>query len=151
MSNKTQPSQSTSNIGRRGVVGAAFVAVLALSACGGSDDAKESGVTEPASNDTVTAAPAETAAPDAPAGADSGAITIADFAFGESISVGTGATVTVTNADSVGHTWTSDDGLFASGFLEGGDSFQFDFAEAGEFAFFCEIHPSMAGTITVTG
>jgi plastocyanin len=33
----------------------------------------------------------------------------------------------------------------------GGGSFRFSFHDAGEYAFFCTIHPTMTGSITVTG
>ncbi len=78
-------------------------------------------------------------------------ITIADFSFSGDSSVGVGDTVEVTNNDSVGHTWTAVDGEFDSGTLAEGESFEFTFEEAGEFDYFCQIHPQMTGTITVEG
>ena len=78
-------------------------------------------------------------------------ITMADFAFSGVESVGVGDTVEVTNNDSVGHTWTAVDETFHSGTLASGDSFEFTFDEAGEFDYFCQIHPDMTGTITVEG
>lgn len=78
------------------------------------------------------------------------AITIAGFAFDpEATEVAAGTTVTVTNDDSVPHTWTADDGAFDSGQLAGGDTFEHTFTDAGTFAFHCEIHPAMTGTVTV--
>lgn len=79
------------------------------------------------------------------------AITISGFAFGDPITVAAGTEVTVTNEDGAGHTWTSTDGLWDSGTLRGGDTFSFVFESAGTYRFFCGIHPSMTGTITVTG
>ena len=78
-------------------------------------------------------------------------ITIAGFAYSGAESVSVGDTVRVTNEDTVGHTWTAIDGEFDSGTLSEGDSFDFTFEEAGEFDYFCSIHPEMAGTITVEG
>jgi plastocyanin len=78
-------------------------------------------------------------------------ITIADFAFSGASSVSVGDTVEVTNDDSVGHTWTAEEGEFDSGTLNSGDTFEFTFEEAGEFDYFCQIHPNMTGTITVEG
>lgn len=78
-------------------------------------------------------------------------ITIADFAFSGADTVSVGDTVTVTNEDTVGHTWTADEGAFDSGTLATGDSFEFTFDEAGEFSYVCTIHPQMTGTITVEG
>jgi len=114
------------------------IAVLALTAAAcGDDDAAT----------TTTAAPAPT---EAPAG-DAAVITIADFDFGEPLTVSVGQTVTIVNEDGAPHTWTSVDGVFDSGRLAGGDEFTFVFEEPGTYDFFCEIHPSMTGTITVTG
>ncbi len=78
-------------------------------------------------------------------------ITIEDFDFGDPLSAVVGETVTVTNADGVPHTWTSTEDFFDSGSLGGGDSFSFTFEEAGDYSFFCSIHPSMTGSITVSG
>ena len=123
--------------------------VLVLAACGGgSDDGAADTV-----GTTVTEAPATTAAPAATTIADQapsgGQITSQDFDFGTPITVGAGATIEVTNADGVAHTWTSTDGLFDSGNLDGGDSFSFTFEEAGVYNFVCSIHPSMTGSVTV--
>ena len=78
-------------------------------------------------------------------------ITIANFAFSGVTEVAVGTTVTVTNTDGSPHTWSADDGAFDSGAIGPGESFEFTFTEPGEFAYFCNFHPSMTGTITVTG
>jgi len=109
---------------------AVFVALLALASCSGND-----------AGSTTTVAPAEPAA----------TITIADFAFTGATSVAVGETVTVTNEDTVGHTWTAVDGEFDSGTLAEGATFEHTFDEAGAFDFFCSVHPDMTGTITVGG
>ena len=93
------------------------------------------------------------------AGADAGAdaaaagdvITIAGFAFSGVTEVPVGTTVTVVNEDGSDHTWTADDGTFSSGNLAPGDTFEFTFDEPGTYTYACRIHPSMVGTITVTG
>lgn len=79
------------------------------------------------------------------------AITIEDFDFGEPITVAVGQAIAVTNLDRVGHTWTSRDGVFDSGFIDAEGSFDYGFEQPGEYEFFCTIHPSMTGSITVTG
>lgn len=80
------------------------------------------------------------------------AVSIENFAFNEAtIEVAVGTTVTWTNNDPAPHTVTSTDGVFASGRLDGGATFSFTFTEPGEFAYFCEFHPGMQGTIVVTG
>ena len=86
----------------------------------------------------------------APAPGDN-TITIADFAFSGVTEVPVGTTVVVRNDDGVSHTWTAEDGTFDSGSIGSGDTFEFTFTEPGEFAYFCNFHPSMTGTITVTG
>lgn len=78
-------------------------------------------------------------------------ITIADFAFSGVTEVAVGTTIVVTNTDSAVHTFTAEDGTFDSGSLRKGDTFEFTFDTPGEFAYFCNFHPSMTGTITVTG
>ncbi|MEO6570097.1 MAG: cupredoxin domain-containing protein [Ilumatobacteraceae bacterium] len=150
------------------VMGAA--SALALAACGGSDAADPTtattATTAVAAAATTGDVPAATAAaaPEvtaAPTGTDAGAapaspngdntITIADFAFSGVTEVPVGTTIIVTNTDSSPHTFTSDDDLFDAGSLRQGDTFEFTFDTAGEFAYHCNFHESMTGTITVTG
>ncbi|HXV46332.1 MAG TPA: plastocyanin/azurin family copper-binding protein [Nitrososphaera sp.] len=65
-----------------------------------------------------------------------------------------GNTVTWTNSDSTPHMATSGanskpDGTFDSGTLKRGKSFGFMFEKAGEYPYFCTLHPNMAGTVNV--
>lgn len=77
-------------------------------------------------------------------------IVISGFAFTGASTAQVGDTVTVTNQDSVSHTWTSRDDVFDSGTLSNGEIFEFTFDEPGEYGFFCEIHPTtMNGRIVV--
>ncbi len=109
------------------------------------------------SDPTTTAAPAaDTTAPadptTAPSGGDDPLITIEGFDFGIPIEVGVGQEVTIRNVDAVPHTWTSNDDAFDSGSISGGGGeFTFAFDEAGDYGFFCTIHPTMTGSISVTG
>jgi plastocyanin len=76
---------------------------------------------------------------------------ISDFAFVPgTLTVKVGTTVTWTNKDSVGHTVTSDDGIFDSGILGKGSSFSYKFTTVGTFGYFCTPHPYMVGTVVVT-
>ena len=50
-----------------------------------------------------------------------------------------------------GSTVTADGGLFNSGNLSSGQSFSFTFMSRGSFSYHCRIHPSMTGTVSVTG
>jgi plastocyanin len=78
-------------------------------------------------------------------------ITISGFSFGEPITIRVGDTVAVTNDDGLTHTWTSSEGVFNSGGLDPGESFEFTFDEAGTYDFFCSIHREMTGSVTVEG
>ena len=80
------------------------------------------------------------------------AVAIADFAFAPpDLSVPAGTTVTWTNNDPLGHSVVAGDDSFASDDLGDGATFEFTFDEPGEYPYICGIHPSMTGTVTVTG
>ena len=76
------------------------------------------------------------------------------------IEANVGDTVTWTNRDSVPHTVTSGispqpDGRFDSSpnfnpLLAPGATFSHTFTEAGEYPYFCALHPSAVGTVIVT-
>jgi plastocyanin len=123
------------------------VGSLALWGCGGDDDADVAAV--PSVVDDVL--------PTAPPGGDEDPgpvqveIAIADFAFVGDTQVPVGGKVVVTNTDGASHTWTAVDGAFDSGTLAEGQSFEFTFDEPGTYEYRCNIHPTMTGTITVTG
>lgn len=66
------------------------------------------------------------------------------------VTVSMGDTVTWTNDSDAPHTVTSDgSGPLDSDVFEEGRSFRFTFDQAGDFAYHCEIHPDMTGTVTV--
>jgi plastocyanin len=123
----------------------ASLALLALSiaACGDDDDdgspeEEETTVTD----DTSDGDDEDSGAP--------GEVTIQDFAFAPAdLQVSVGDTITWTNLDTTSHTVTADDGAFDSGSISGDGTFEFTSDEAGEFAYHCEFHPGMTGTITV--
>jgi plastocyanin len=85
-----------------------------------------------------------------------GAATKTTDAFDPSpVKVKAGGTVTWTNNDSMPHTATSGkdakpDGTFDSKTLAQGKSFSFKFEKAGEFPYYCQIHPTMVGTVSVS-
>ncbi|HVE67367.1 MAG TPA: cupredoxin family copper-binding protein [Solirubrobacteraceae bacterium] len=82
--------------------------------------------------------------------AASGGVSIEDFAFApRTITIDVGDTVTWTNRDSAGHTATADDGSFDTGVLNRGQSGAHTFDEAGTFAYHCDPHPNMQGTVVV--
>jgi len=64
-------------------------------------------------------------------------------------------TVTWTNDDIAQHTVTSGeggepDGEFDSGIMPPGGTFEHTFTEAGEYPYFCTLHPNMVGTVSVS-
>lgn len=128
---------------------AVFVAVgsLALWGCGSDGDAD--GARAPlVVRDPLPTAPDDG---DGVAGEVHVEIVIADFAFVSDQQVPAGGQVVVTNTDAASHTWTAVDGPFDSGTLAERESFEFAFGAPGTFEYLCSIHPSMTGTITVTG
>ena len=69
--------------------------------------------------------------------------------------VSTGATVTWTNDDAQPHTATSGenatpDGTFDSGIMAPAATFEHTFAAAGEYPYYCLLHPNMVGTVSVS-
>ncbi len=79
-------------------------------------------------------------------------VSIQDFAFNPpNITVAPGTTVTWVNNDSAPHTTTADDEMWDSETLQQGESFSFTFDTPGTFPYFCEIHPMMRGSVTVSG
>ena len=66
------------------------------------------------------------------------------------VEVKVGETVTWINDDSVIHTATSTDGTFDSGIMRNGQSFSYTFDTAGEYPYYCTLHPNMVGTVVVT-
>lgn len=151
-------------------LGAIVLAGAVLLACGGDDSTPEptTAATSAATPEPTSAAtPATTAATSAPTSAPTTATTatateaataapggeerqapIGNFVL-PSLTVSTGTTVVWSNQDGVPHTATADDGEFNSGTLSEGDRYEHTFDTAGTFAYFCEVHPTMTGEITV--
>jgi len=112
------------------------IAVL-VSACGGSSG----GDSTPAAQQ-----------PSKPAPSNAGdAVTIKDFKFAPAtLTVEHGAKVTVTNRDTTTHTATADGGAFDTGDLDPGSSKTITLSKAGRYAYHCEIHSFMKGTVVVS-
>ncbi|HEX7347637.1 MAG TPA: cupredoxin domain-containing protein [Candidatus Limnocylindrales bacterium] len=101
----------------------------------------------PTATPTPTPAPA-TPTPAAPTG---DAVSIVDLAFEPAtLTVEPGTTVTWTNSGVAPHTATAEDGSFDSGTLASGATFEHTFSDPGTYAYLCQIHPDMTGTIEVT-
>lgn len=146
------------------LLAAVAAGALLLAACSGSasDDtatttsaavSTTAPVTTTTTSPVVTTTAAVTTTTSAPPPGGDGSVSIKNFAFGPGdIIISVGDTVTWTNNEaSVAHTTTSDDGIWNSALLQSGDTFDQTFDEAGTFTYFCSIHPSMKGSITVTG
>ncbi len=79
-------------------------------------------------------------------------VSIQDFFFSPAqITVQPGTKVTWVNRGNAPHTVTADDGSFDSETLRPGQSFSHTFQNPGTVAYHCEIHPSMKGSVTVSG
>jgi plastocyanin len=113
--------------------------VLALSSCGGGGGGEE----------TTAAAESVATAPDASL-ERAATVEIIDFAYDpEPVRVQTGGKVIWKNMDSAPHTATADDGSFDTGTIEEGKLKSETFKEPGTYTYFCEIHPTMHGTVEV--
>jgi plastocyanin len=127
------------NLARRAAAAAAAL-VLTLAACGGGDD--DAG---------DSSAPAATAgAGGETAASGDSVIEISGFAFSGVTSVPAGTVLTIANNDTAPHTFTADDGSFDTGTIQPGATAEITLATAGTFAYHCDIHASMTGSITVT-
>jgi plastocyanin len=82
-----------------------------------------------------------------------------EFFVPNDVKIAIGSTVTWKNEDTAAHTVTSGtvqnntptpDGSFDSGILNPGDSFPFVFDKAGEYPYYCTIHPWMTAKVTAS-
>ncbi len=79
-------------------------------------------------------------------------VTVDNFACTPAtITVSPGTSVKWLNRDDIPHTVTdaADPRAFKSPPLDTGDSFTHVFAQAGEYHYFCSLHPHMQGTVVV--
>ncbi|MBV8926024.1 MAG: cupredoxin family copper-binding protein [Bradyrhizobium sp.] len=76
-------------------------------------------------------------------------VTIDNFTFSPAeLKVKVGDTVTWTNHDDIPHTVVSA-GKFRSKTMDTDNSFSFTFISAGDYKYFCSLHPHMTGMIKV--
>jgi plastocyanin len=77
-------------------------------------------------------------------------VKIDNFSFGPAaITVAVGTTVTWINRDDIPHTVVSTDKVFKSKVLDTDEKFSYTFTKAGEYPYFCSIHPKMTGKVVV--
>src|SRR5215208_6040194 len=100
-----------------------------------------------------TTVPAETTAPaESTATAPNSTMTveISNHAFNPAqLNGAPGTTVTFVNNDTEPHTATADNGLFDTGVLQPGSSFDVFLDGSGTVTYHCELHPDMQGSIVV--
>ena len=83
-------------------------------------------------------------------GTKSESVAMRDFAFSPgNLQVPVGATVTFTNDDAAPHTATAQDGSWDTGLLNKGDSKAITFDQAGDYEYYCKVHPAMIARLTV--
>src|ERR1700751_2312028 len=76
-------------------------------------------------------------------------VTIDNFTFSPAeLKLKVGDTVTWTNHDDIPHAVVSA-GKFRSKTMDTGDTFSFTFTSAGDYKYFCSLHPHMTGMIKV--
>ncbi|HET9677014.1 MAG TPA: cupredoxin domain-containing protein [Solirubrobacterales bacterium] len=140
-------------MGAKPLLAAAMVALsLGLVACGGSgSDSSSSGTetTPPAGEESTTESTESEPAPSGEA-AKSEKVQIVEFTYEpDPVVVQAGGKVTWQNEDTAPHTATADDGSFDTGVIEKGKLGSATFKEPGTFTYFCEVHPTMHGTVEV--
>ena len=117
---------------------AALIATL-ITACGGSNST--AGPTQTTGGTSSENRPAAVAGP---------AITIANMAFGQPLTVAPGTEIPVANNDSVEHSVTSQTAGAFDVEVDGGEHKTFTApSRPGDYTFHCKYHPSMTGTLIV--
>jgi plastocyanin len=127
---------------------------FSLASCGDDDNAESTGTAGGGGTEaTATTPPSESSGnASAPSGeaVRSEKVEIVDFAYDpDPTTIQAGGKVTWINRDSAPHTATADDGSFDTGTIEQGKLKSESFKQPGTYTYFCEVHPSMHGTIEV--
>ena len=117
------------------------------------DQAHSHDANEQAAVPAETTTPAESTTPaqtTTPAPNSTTTVDISNHAFNPAqLNVAPGTTVTFVNNDAEPHTATADNGLFDTGVLEPGYSFEVLLDGSGTVTYHCELHPDMQGSIVV--
>ena len=125
------------------------LALLGLSACGGSSSSPSQAASQPASG--PASQPAGSAGAVC-AAVDSGAVTVdieGNAYSPDPVTAAVGQAIQWTNADAVPHTATLDDGDCGTATIDAGATLGLVFNVAGTYAYHCTVHPEMKGTIEV--
>jgi plastocyanin len=133
------------------LVPALALIVFALASCGGGgNDTTTTGSETVTEQEPAATTPGPTSEQGAEKLERAVKVEIANFAYNpDPVRVQTGGKVIWQNMDSVTHTATADDGSFDTGPLEEGKLKSETFKQAGTYAYHCEIHPYMHGTVEV--
>jgi plastocyanin len=134
-----------------------ITAIIAAGCSGTQQPVEQPASTTPAPSAATTVPPTMTIVPTpiSQASVSDNTVTIKDFAFvPQTITVKTGAIVRWENQDSAPHRiiFTDPNGrdtTAESGVLSSHQSYSRKFDAAGEFPYYCKIHPSMKGTVVV--
>jgi plastocyanin len=125
-----------------------IVTALALAACGSGGEETESG-SEATMGAATTGTTGNGPAPSGEA-ERSAKVEIVEYTYDpDPVTVQVGGKVIWLNQDTAPHTATADDGSFDTGTLERGKLKSETFKQAGTYTYFCEIHPTMHGTVEV--
>jgi len=122
---------------------------LGLVACGGSDDG---GTTQAETSADSTSTEGSSGNAPAPSGeaVRAAKVRIVEFFYDpDPVTIQVGGKVIWQNEDPEPHTATADEGSFDTGTIEEGKIKSETFKEAGTYSYFCEIHPTMHGTVEV--
>jgi len=120
---------------------------FALVACGDSGDSSS---TEGNETSDMTSEPSGNGPAPSGEAVRAAKVKIVEFTYGpDPVTVQVGGKVIWQNEDTAPHTATADDGSFDTGTLERGKIKSETFKQAGTYPYFCEIHPTMHGTVEV--
>lgn len=136
----------------RHLVTPALLAALALGGCGGGGSTSSSAANTSSSAASTSSPAASTPAASAPAEPTSGPekVAIKDFEYDpKTLDVQAGAKVSWTNEDVANHTVTFDDGSENLGSQSKDKTVSFTFKKPGTYAYHCDFHPNMHGTVVV--
>ena len=125
------------------------LALMAVSACGGSSSSPSQAASQPASGPASQPA-ASTGAACAEVASGTVTVNIEGNAYSpDPVTASVGDAIQWTNGDSVPHTATLDEGDCGTEMIAAGATLGLTFNAAGTYTYHCTVHPEMTGTIEV--
>lgn len=122
---------------------------FSFAACGGDGKSDDTATRDESAAATSPSSGGNAAAPSGEA-VRAAKVEIVDFAYDpDPVTIQVGGKVIWMNRDSAPHTATAEDGTFDTGIIEQGKLKSETFKEPGTYAYVCEIHPTMHGTVQV--